>query len=147
MGKHIDTLTIDQRASAKFYYLISIWPALLAISVPKVAVASLIIRIFNPDAWTRTIMSAVVCIGVANYVLISALSTFMCRPVAAAWDPRVPADECVSAKVYLDLCYFASCVCLPPRVVSLPPCSFSPGPPAELFCSCCPDKLAVYPYT
>lgn len=109
MGKHVDTLTVEQRAHARFYYLVSVWPALLAITVPKLAVAGLIIRIFTPDAWTKTIMSVVVCIGVANYVVISALSTFMCQPLAASWDPRVRAERCVSAKIYLDLCYFTSC--------------------------------------
>lgn len=108
MGKHVDTLTVEQRSGARFYYLVSVWPALLAITVPKVAVAGLIIRIFTPDVWTRTIMSVVVCIGVANYVVISALSTFQCQPLAASWDPRVRAVRCVSAKIYLDLCYFTS---------------------------------------
>lgn len=113
MGKHVDTLTLDQMADARFYYLISVWPALLAITVPKVAVAGLIIRIFTPDVWTKTIMSGVVCIGVLNYIVISALSTFQCQPLAAAWDPRVRAVKCVSAKIYLDLCYFTSCVSPP----------------------------------
>lgn len=105
----MDTLTVEQRVAARFYYLISVWPALLAITVPKVAVAGLIIRIFTPDVWTKTIMSAVVCIGVVNYIVISALSTFQCQPLAASWDPRVQAVKCVSAKIYLDLCYFTSC--------------------------------------
>lgn len=109
MGKHVDTLTVQQRVDARFYYLVSVWPALLAITVPKVAVAGLIIRIFTPDIWTKTIMSAVVCVGVVNYIVISALSTFQCQPLAASWDPRVRAAECVSAKIYLDLCYFTSC--------------------------------------
>ncbi|KAK7702560.1 hypothetical protein SLS64_009523 [Diaporthe eres] len=108
MGKHIDTLTVQQRVDARFYYLVSVWPALLAITVPKVAVAGLIIRIFTPDVWTKTIMSAVVCLGVVNYIVISALSTFQCQPLAASWDPRVKAAKCVSAKIYLDLCYFTS---------------------------------------
>lgn len=108
MGKHVDTLTVEQRAGARFYYLVSVWPALLAITVPKVAVAGLIIRIFTPDIWTKTIMTAVVFVGIANYVVISALSTFMCVPLAAAWDPRVQPVRCVSAKIYLDLCYFTS---------------------------------------
>lgn len=110
MGKHVDTLTIEQRVGARFYYLVSVWPALLAITVPKVAVAGLIIRIFTPGIWTKTIMSAVVCVGVANYIVISALSTFQCQPLAASWDPRVQATKCVSAKIYLDLCYFTSCM-------------------------------------
>lgn len=105
----MDTLTVEQRVGARFYYLVSVWPALLAITVPKVAVAGLIIRIFTPDVWTKTIMSAVVCIGVANYIVISALSMFQCQPLAASWDPRVQAARCVSAKIYLDLCYFTSC--------------------------------------
>lgn len=109
MGKHVDTLTVQQRVDARFYYLVSVWPALLAITVPKVAVAGLIIRIFTPDVWTKTIMSAVVCVGVVNYIVISALSTFQCQPLAASWDPRVRAAKCVSAKIYLDLCYFTSC--------------------------------------
>ncbi|KAK2609474.1 hypothetical protein N8I77_002971 [Diaporthe amygdali] len=108
MGKHVDTLTIQQRVDARFYYTISVWPALLAITVPKIAVAGLIIRIFTPDVWTKTIMSVVVCIGVANYIVISALSTFQCRPLAASWDPRVQGASCVSPKIYLDLCYFTS---------------------------------------
>lgn len=118
MGKHVDTLTVEQMADARFYYLISVWPALLAITVPKVAVAGLIIRIFTPDVWTKTIMSGVVCIGVLNYIVISALSTFQCQPLAAAWDPRVRAVKCVSAKIYLDLCYFTSCVS-PPIIAGL----------------------------
>lgn len=116
MGKHVDTLTVEQRANARFYYLVSVWPALLAITVPKVAVAGLIIRIFASDAWTKTITLAVVCIGVINYIVISALSTFQCQPLAAAWDPRVRAARCDSAKIYLDLCYFTSC--MPPLLVS-----------------------------
>lgn len=109
MRKHVDTLTIEQSIRARFYYLVSVWPALLAITVPKIAVAGLIIRIFTPDIWTKTIMSVVVCIGVVNYIVISALSTFQCRPVQASWDPRVEGAVFVSAKVYLDLCYFTSC--------------------------------------
>ncbi|KAG8158215.1 hypothetical protein KVR01_011976 [Diaporthe batatas] len=108
MGKHFDTLTVEQRARAKLYYQVSVWPALLAITVPKAAVAGLIIRIFTPDIWTKTIMTSVVCIGIANYVVVSALSTFMCIPLASAWDERVAPVRCVSAKIYLDLCYFTS---------------------------------------
>ncbi|KAL2276071.1 hypothetical protein FJTKL_01357 [Diaporthe vaccinii] len=108
MGKHVDTLSVQQRVDARFCYLVSVWPALLAITVPKVAVAGLIIRIFTPYVWTKTIMSGVVCVGVVNYIVISALSTFQCQPLAASWDPRVGAAKCVSAKIYLDLCYFTS---------------------------------------
>ncbi|KKY39800.1 putative integral membrane protein [Diaporthe ampelina] len=108
IGRHGDTLTVEQRAGARFYYVVSVWPCLLAITVPKVAVAGLIIQIFTPDVWTRTIMSVVVCLGVANNVVISALSTFQCQPLAAAWDPRVRAVRCVSTKIYLNLCYFTS---------------------------------------
>lgn len=118
MGKHIDTLTVEQRSGARFYYLISIWPMLLAITVPKVAVAGLIIRIFTPDIWTKTIMTVVACVGVANYVVISAISVFMCVPLAAAWDPRVQPVRCVNAKTYLYLCYITSSMCVSfPRFV------------------------------
>lgn len=138
MGKHVDALTVQQRADARFYYLVSVWPALLAITVPKVAVAGLIIRIFTPDVWTRTIMSAVVCVGVVNYILISALSTFQCRPLAASWDPRVRAVECVSAKIYLDLCYFTSCRA-PVAMVGLLfffGCPFLTSATSSLLCLC-----------
>lgn len=105
-GRHLDVLTIQQRIDARFYQVLSVWPALLAIGLPKVAVAGLLCRLFSPGRWTRYFLWGVACLGVLNYTTVSFFSTFQCIPAQAYWDTRIQGARCVPWKLFTDYSWY-----------------------------------------
>lgn len=105
-GRHIETLTVQERIDARFYFVISTWPALLAIGVCKVAIAGLHCRVFDPGVWVRYFLWGLALLGLLNYVAESAFSTFQCIPVQAFWDVRIQTKTCVSRRVYRNFYWY-----------------------------------------
>lgn len=105
-GRHLSTLTTQEKIDARFYYVISTWPALLAIGMPKLAVAGLLCRVFSPGLRTRYFLWGIAAWGVLNFLVEAAFSTFQCIPVQALWDVRIEGAKCVHLPTYNNFSWY-----------------------------------------
>lgn len=98
--------------NATFWALFTDSWCFLSVTLPKIAVALLLIRIFRPRPWVRksflglSIGLFVVCI--AGFVICFV----QCYPVAGQWDPYShPEVKCWPRDVQIDYALAASCEC------------------------------------
>lgn len=96
--------------TATFWALFTDSWAFLSVTLPKVGVAFLLVRIFRPRPWVRTtIISAAIglfIICIAGFAICFA----QCNPVAGQWDPyRYPETKCWPRNVQIDYTLFSSC--------------------------------------
>lgn len=105
-GRNPESLTDQEMVDAELYYIISVWPALLAIGLPKLAVVDLLCRLFSPGRWTRYFLWWLAGWGIVNYTVESVFSTFQCIPVQALWDFRIQGAKCASWKIYSDFSWY-----------------------------------------
>lgn len=108
LGRHWDTLDEEERFNSRFYYMLGIWPAIMAIAVPKLAIVGLINRIFCPPTISRILLWSSVIIGLLNYLVVCLFSTFLCIPVRAFWDDSIKGAKCLSHGPYSSFAYYAS---------------------------------------
>ena len=109
--RHIDPANLPQTVpTAVFWSLFTDSWAFLSVTLPKVGVAILLVRIFRPRPWVRaTIMSMalglfVVCIG--GFIICFV----QCNPVAGQWDPyQHPGTRCWPRNVQIDYSLLGSC--------------------------------------
>ncbi|ODH46426.1 hypothetical protein GX48_07496 [Paracoccidioides brasiliensis] len=103
-GKHQDTLTPDQIRGARLNAQIGSLFAILAIAIPKLAVAAMLNRILVPTPFHRNVVwflggfvTVSSCIGIPVLMTI-------CNPHQATWDKRIKNAKCrnsVSSTNYL----------------------------------------------
>ncbi|OAK93510.1 hypothetical protein IQ06DRAFT_382835 [Phaeosphaeriaceae sp. SRC1lsM3a] len=81
--------------TATFWSLFTDTWAFLSVTLPKVGVAFLLIRIFRPKAWLKTTILSV-SIGLFAYCVVGFIISFVqCNPVAGQWDPyNYPNAKC-----------------------------------------------------
>jgi hypothetical protein len=96
--------------AATFWALFTDSWAFLSVTLPKVGVAFLLIRIFRPRPWVRTmILSAALglfAICIAGFVICFV----QCNPVPGQWDPyRYPEVKCWPRNVQIDYSLVGSC--------------------------------------
>jgi hypothetical protein len=109
--RRVDPSNLPQTVpSATFWSLFTDSWAFLSVTLPKVGVAFLLVRIFRPQPWLRaTIMSMaiglfVVCIG--GFIICFV----QCSPVAGQWDPyKHPDTKCWPRDVQIIYSLFGSC--------------------------------------
>jgi hypothetical protein len=96
--------------TATFWALFTDAWAFLSVTLPKIAVGILLIRIFRPRAWLKaTIMSTVlglfaVCIG--GFIICFV----QCNPVAGQWNPyKYPKTKCWPRNVQIKYALVGSC--------------------------------------
>jgi hypothetical protein len=95
---------------AVFWALFTDSWSFLSITLPKISVAFLLIRIFQPQSWLKkTIMSMAV---VLNVICVGGfiICFVQCNPVAGQWDPyRHPDTKCWPRDVQIDYALVGSC--------------------------------------
>lgn len=108
-GHHWAGLTQAQRVNVYFWYWIWTMPGGFVLSVPNMAVVSLLCRLFKPRRWHKIFLWASAILCTVNFVLVSVLTLFWCRPFKVPWD-RVDAgqNECRNTWVYVKFCLYAS---------------------------------------
>ena len=107
LGKHLATLSSQDTIEAIRLSEIANLFGILAICIPKVAVALLLVRIMAPvwrGRWFLYSMTG----GVTIAGIINCIFTFVqCRPVTALWDPMVATTAtCWNPRVFVDYTYF-----------------------------------------
>ncbi|GAM89590.1 hypothetical protein ANO11243_076290 [Dothideomycetidae sp. 11243] len=86
--RHVDPADLPGTIPTPAFWAIftDTW-AFLSVTLPKVGVAILLVRVFQPPLWQRKIMLSM-AVGLFAYCLAGFGITFaQCRPVAAQWDP------------------------------------------------------------
>ncbi|EEH39130.2 hypothetical protein PAAG_01592 [Paracoccidioides lutzii Pb01] len=103
-GKHQDTLTPDQIRGARLNAQIGSLFAILAIAIPKLAVAAMLNRILVPTPFHRNVVWFLgAFVTVSSCIGIPVLMT-ICNPHQATWDKRIKNAKCrnpVSSTNYL----------------------------------------------
>lgn len=98
VGRHMDTLSPAEQTSSQFYYYVSSFFAVSTLGVPKIAVVSLICRVFDPRAWLRCLMwfGAVAC--AVQFFFATATFLMQCKPYYALWDVEITDEVCVDRR-------------------------------------------------
>lgn len=108
MGKHLVDLTIDQRTTATFWFVVGTPLSVLGLALPKLAVVSLLCRVFSPPAWHQRLLWGLAVFCLLNFVVVSALVVFPCQPVKAAWDATVVNSTCVPPWTFVHVCFYVA---------------------------------------
>lgn len=95
---------------ATFWSLFTDTWAFLSVTLPKVGVAFLLIRIFRPKPWLRTTIMSV-SIGLFVVCVVGFIISFVqCNPVAGQWDPYTyPETKCWPRNVQIYYALVGSC--------------------------------------
>lgn len=109
-GRHWVDLTDTERADTRFWYWMWTLPAGFVLSVPNMAVVSLLCRLFKPKRWHQVMLWAIAVICVANFVVGSVVFLFRCRPLRLPWDDGASssAGECWDPWVYINYMLYAA---------------------------------------
>lgn len=105
----MDTLTPDHQTMAQFWYYTSSFLAVSGLGIPKMAVVSLICRVFDPLPWHRCVMWAASIICTIQFFFATATFLMQCKPYYALWDVTITDEVCRSPYVFLYFRYYATC--------------------------------------
>lgn len=88
-GRHVDTLSPEQKSKAILWSLAGYPPGLLSFGLPKPAVVVLLTRILNPSKWHKRFLWTVATLCVANLFGFMAIIFGQCQPARLQWDSSV----------------------------------------------------------
>ncbi|OAX82507.1 hypothetical protein ACJ72_03144 [Emergomyces africanus] len=109
-GKHEDTLTPEQTRGSRLNAQIGSLFGILAISVPKLAVAAMLNRIFVPTRFHRNMVWFLSGFAtIVGCVCFPVLMT-ICRPHKATWDKRIKNAKCRNPSSSTDYLIFTGAV-------------------------------------
>lgn len=107
-GHHWSLLSDDQRTATRFWYWLWTLPAGFILSVPNMAVVSLLCRLFKPKRWHRILLWSVAIISNINFIFGFVLQLFRCKPLRVPWDAGVDDDQCWDQWLYIKYCLYAA---------------------------------------
>ena len=88
-GQHANTLSKSDLTNALIWSYVSFVFGILSFALPKLAVASLLTRLFNPGYWHRIwlwfLASLVAVVAIINILILFT----MCNPPKAMWMPEL----------------------------------------------------------
>ena len=108
-GKHFDVLTLDEKQEMIKWTFFSFTPSVLAFSIPKFAVVSLLTRLLNPSRWHRVFLW--VLVGTCQVAILGcAIILFaQCTPSWAQWDFSITNKKCWSPWLLVRYSMVAGC--------------------------------------
>ena len=87
LGRHMDTLPIDQRIEyAKWSYIFEV-PCVLSTSIARTSIAILLWRLFGVKAWFRRVVYLMTALQTAAALALLIVWGAQCRPINALWGP------------------------------------------------------------
>lgn len=107
-GRHLLDLRADQRLAATFWFIIGTPGSVFGLALPKLAVVSLLCRVFAPPVWLQVMLWGLAVLCLLNFAVVSALVVFPCQPVAAAWDASIPNAKCIPAWTFVHFCTYVA---------------------------------------
>ncbi|CAN8101085.1 unnamed protein product [Discula destructiva] len=109
IGRHEGALTVEQRTRSRFFYFVSSFFAVSGLGIPKIAVVSLICRVFEPCALHRCLMWTASLVCTIQFILAATTFLLQCKPYHALWDVSIENEVCRSIWPYLYFRYYAAC--------------------------------------
>ncbi|KAL0935510.1 uncharacterized protein CTRU02_210101 [Colletotrichum truncatum] len=109
-GRHVDTLSPEQRSGAKLWSIAGYPPGLLSFGIPKLAVVALLTRIMNPSRGQKIFLWGMASLCVANLVGFIAIIFGQCYPARSQWDPSVP-GTCWDKSVLVSFATYSGAFC------------------------------------
>uniref|UniRef100_A0A8H7K8U6 Rhodopsin domain-containing protein n=1 Tax=Bionectria ochroleuca TaxID=29856 RepID=A0A8H7K8U6_BIOOC len=105
-GKHFALLTKDEKQNAIFWTILGFPFGIVAFGTPKLAVASLLIRLMNPNKFNKICLWAVSGLCLATLLGCVVILYAQCTPAYSQWNFDV-AGTCISKWVLVDYAIFA----------------------------------------
>ncbi|WQF80753.1 hypothetical protein CDEST_05767 [Colletotrichum destructivum] len=110
-GRHVDTLSPEQKSKAILWSLAGYPPGLLSFGLPKPAVVVLLTRILNPSKWHKRFLWTVATLCVANLFGFMAIIFSQCQPARSQWDSSVT-GTCWSKWVLVSYATYSGAFCV-----------------------------------
>ncbi|TQN68218.1 hypothetical protein CSHISOI_07280, partial [Colletotrichum shisoi] len=110
-GRHVDTLSPEQKSKAILWSLAGYPPGLLSFGLPKPAVVVLLTRILNPSKWQKRFLWTVATLCVANLFGFMAIIFGQCQPARLQWDSSVT-GTCWSKWVLVSYATYSGAFCV-----------------------------------
>lgn len=85
-GKHMDVLTLDEKQQMIKWTFFSFTPSILAFTIPKFAVVSLLTRLLNPSRYHRIFLWVLVTTCQVAILGCAIILFAQCTPTYAQWD-------------------------------------------------------------
>lgn len=108
-GRHWATLTDHERTDVQFWYAVWTVPAILGLGLPKMAVVSLLCRLFKPLRYQKVILWILAILCVLNFGIVSVLDFLRCEPRRALWEVTLTDAKCLDPWIYINFCYYPTC--------------------------------------
>lgn len=109
LGHHYDTLTAHEAAYFRLLYVITVWPGVLGLALPKLAVVGLICRVFKPDRWHRIVLWFIGILCTLNFIVVCMVGLLQCQPIQAQWDLTIKGAKCIDPLQWVHYNYYAAC--------------------------------------
>ncbi|KAK4151644.1 hypothetical protein C8A00DRAFT_16966 [Chaetomidium leptoderma] len=94
-GKHMDVLDITEKSQVLLWTIAGFFPGIMAFTLPKLAVISLLCRMMNPSRTQRMFMYGLGILLLINAFVCLGMLFGRCRPFRAVWDLTIPPDQSV----------------------------------------------------
>lgn len=108
-GYHSELLTKAERTDVYFWYWMWSLPAGCILSMPNMAVVSLLCRLFKPPPWHKAVLWTIAIVCNANYLFGFVLALFRCWPLRKPWDVGDERPtECWDPWVYIRYFFYAA---------------------------------------
>ncbi|KAL8378144.1 hypothetical protein RB595_008722 [Gaeumannomyces hyphopodioides] len=99
LGRHYKTLTVHQQEKVVFWYLQAVSPVILALGIPKLAVATILNRILDPGPKLKTTVWGLATSSAVALLSVIFLAFFRCAPVRSQWDFSITDKKCMDVSV------------------------------------------------
>jgi hypothetical protein len=117
-GKHISLLTTEQQQGAIFWTTVAFCPGVMLLSLPKLAVVSLLTRILSPGRFHKVFLWTMVIWCQLTLFAAIGLLVGRCMPPRALWDFSVE-GTCLDAKILLNYGIYAIGKLMPSRLLTV----------------------------
>lgn len=85
-GKHIARLTKEEQEGVAFWTTIAFCTGIMTLSIPKLAVVSLLVRILNPGRFHKWFLWGIVIWCQISFIAAIGLLLGRCTPLHSLWD-------------------------------------------------------------
>ncbi|TLD21353.1 hypothetical protein PspLS_08901 [Pyricularia sp. CBS 133598] len=94
LGRHLFALTPQEREAALMWYHLAPFPSVIALGVPKIALAMMLNRVLFAGFWASAASWFLSATSMANFVAADLIIAFQCSPIRAAWIPDIADAKC-----------------------------------------------------
>lgn len=99
LGRHAETLTVHQQERVVFWYLLIVPAVVLALGIPKLAVATILNRILFPGPKLKATAWGLAISSTLAFVPVIFIAFFHCVPVRSQWDFSITDKKCMNVSV------------------------------------------------